>query len=347
MTILALYFDGTSASGHPVSLTATGDQLELSGDTIMRRYKRSACRMDEPFDAAPCMLELPDGSHCEAPATASAALAELMRYAPTRIERWQSRWAGALAAVVAMAGIVAFAYFQGVPALSAMLVERMPVSAETQLGDAAQAEFDQLLHQSHYSADSLAQIAQVFERVRPNAKRMPVRLQVYHAPHIGANAFALPNGTIVITDELIDLLYGDRHVRDSEKALAAILAHEIGHIEHRHSIRGLARSSLLLAGSWTLFGDFSTVTASLPALVGKMRYSREMEFEADAFAGDALARAGLQASALADALAALERYHYRNPEEEANLPESMRNRLGFLSSHPATAERIERLKATD
>lgn len=346
--IKASYFDGMDAAAHEVELRGDGDQLVVEGAAVLRRFTRSASRMAEPFAAAPNVVEFCDGSHCEVPAGDRAALASLMQYTPSWIERWQARWPAALAAIVAMIGFLALAYYKGIPALTQVIVDNMPVSAEQQLGDAAQPMFEtQFLQQSGFSDERLAEIDAIFERVRPAARRMPVRLMVRAAPMIGANAFALPNGTIIITDDLVKALIGDGEVPEAEAELAGIFAHEIGHIEHRHSIRGMAHSSFMLAGSWALFGDFSAVAAGLPAVVGKMSHSREMEYEADRFGGLALQRIGMHAGALGDALLAIEAHAANEPNAQNALPEWMRVSLDFVSSHPGSTERAERLQDLD
>lgn len=346
--IKASYFDGMNAAAHEVHLRAEGDHLLVEGLSLVRRFARDASRMAEPFAAAPNVVEFDDGSHCEVPPGERDALVSLMRYRPSRIERWQARWPAALAAIVAMIGFLALAYFKGIPALTQVIVDNMPVSAEKQLGDVAQPAFEkQLLQPSSFSDERLAEIHAIFERVRPAAKRMPVRLIVRSGPLVGANAFALPNGTIIVTDDLVMALIGDGEVPDAEEELAGIFAHEIGHIEHRHSIRGMAHSSFILAGSWALFGDFSAVAAGLPAIVGKMSHSREMEHEADRFGGLALQRAGMSAAALGDALLAIEAHAEQNPNAQTALPDWMRVSLDFVSSHPGTAERAERLQQLD
>lgn len=64
----------------------------------------------------------------------------------------------------------------------------------------------------------------------------------------------------------------------------AVLAHEIGHVVHRHGMSGLVRSLGLLSVAGTVLGDFSTVAASALGTVQGLRYSCEAEREADLFA---------------------------------------------------------------
>ena len=84
---------------------------------------------------------------------------------------------------------------------------------------------------------------------------------------LGPNAFALPAGTIVITDELVQLARHDDELR-------AVFAHEIGHITGRHAMRMLLQNSATALLAVGLLGDVSAVssmTAAVPA-VGSGRH---------------------------------------------------------------------------
>ena len=77
-------------------------------------------------------------------------------------------------------------------------------------------------------------------------------------PIVGANAFALPGGDIVVTDALVKLVgEGD--------GLTGVLAHEAGHVEYRHGLRQVIQSSAIGATAALLFGDVSTILSGVPA----------------------------------------------------------------------------------
>lgn len=346
MTISATYFDGISAFGHEVQLTADADQLFLSGYSATRRYPRSACRMAQPFALAPCVIDFSDGSHCIVPHRERSPLEAMMHYAPSLVERWQRRWVAALAAVVAIMMMIWIGYSRGIPALSAAIVDAMPLSAEQRLGDLTlRAMEGDTLKPSTLSAQKQAQINAAFAPMRSHARRMPVRLLVRSAPDVGANAFALPNGTIVVTDELVRLLARQGEFSEALLELQGILAHEVGHVELRHSVRSMGQSSATMLGSWVLLGDFSAVAAGLPALASELSYSRAMEHEADSFAAATLQRMGSTPLVLADALTALQAATGANAASQDRLPEWMRTSFDFVSTHPATGSRVARLRA--
>jgi predicted Zn-dependent protease len=137
-----------------------------------------------------------------------------------------------------------------------------------------------------------------------------------------ANAFAAPGGIIVVTTPLIRILSGPDE-------LAAVLAHEMMHVRHRHPTRALfARLSIdVLVG--IIAGDASALgrSAKIAGDLGALAYGRADETEADRDAAALLVRAGVPPLALIDALESMER------ESRSGIG------VSFLSTHPSTPER--------
>ena len=125
-----------------------------------------------------------------------------------------------------------------------------------------------------------------------------------------------------------------QQTKDDDQLLG-ILAHELGHVVHRHPMRQVTQAIGLFAIAGVLWGDVSAIAANATAILGAMHYSRGFEHEADAFALALLQREGRSALAL-DAVFA--RLAERVQSEGGALPE-------FLSTHPETDERRERLRA--
>ena len=142
------------------------------------------------------------------------------------------------------------------------------------------------------------------------------------------NAFALPDGTIIMTDELVRL-----SKRDEE--IFAVLAHEIGHIEHRHAARMAIESSAVGLVATFVLGDASQVAGivgSLPAIYANAHFSRDHETEADLFALAYMRKVGLDPTAFADVLG-------RMTEHAGGDGPAV---FQYVSSHPPTEERIAR-----
>jgi len=117
--------------------------------------------------------------------------------------------------------------------------------------------------------------------------------------YFGANAFALPDGTIVVTDDLIKLF--DKH----PEALFAILLHEIGHVEQQHSMRYIAESVATAIVVNYLFGDVSGMIdlfVGSGATIISNKFSQKLEWEADNFAIEALKQQGASTESFAQAM---------------------------------------------
>lgn len=143
---------------------------------------------------------------------------------------------------------------------------------------------------------------------------------------IGANAFALPGGIVVFTDELVALA-------EHDEELLAVFAHELGHLEHRHTLRQWLQGSIAAVLLMALTGDASSITAlasAAPAVLLDAHYSQDFEREADVFSIEVLRRQAVSPQRYADILTRLETETGGGPEVPS-----------FLSSHPPSAERVE------
>lgn len=341
----ASFFDGRSAHLHPVRLSVGAGTLTVTAATFQRSYPLAEVALSEPFAAAPAMLRLQDGASCEVAAGSTRdALLAALGYRKSPVVRWQERWPAALLALVLLVGLLALAWFRGIPLAAERIAERLPPSVDVSLGQAALASLEKqgLILPSRLGEERIADIEALLPAIAPAKGRLPLRLLVRNSPRLGPNALALSDGTIIVTDALVRMVQDKDELTDQGKAqLIAVLAHEVGHIEHRHVVRVMARSSLGAALSATLFGDFSAVAAGLPAVLSQMAYSQEMELDADAYAVQVLQRRQLPVGHMIDVLTELEAAQ----GSDAKVPRWMRQSLGYLSTHPETGERIRRLEA--
>jgi predicted Zn-dependent protease len=159
--------------------------------------------------------------------------------------------------------------------------------------------------------------------------RAPYTFKLLVADDDTLNAFAAPGGTIVILRGLLK-----RTSRPEE--LAGVISHEIQHIVQRHSTRAILHhaSAGVLVGALT--GDVSGVAAfGLDAArnLGLLRYSRGNEDEADEAGMRMILAAGLDPAGMIAFYDLLAR-------EAPTLPRA----LQYLSTHPASADRVARLR---
>jgi predicted Zn-dependent protease len=233
-----------------------------------------------------------------------------------------------LAAVAAVVLSVA-AYTWGIPALVSIITPFVPISWEEQLGRSVA---DGLAPPEEWCGDPerLEPIDRIVSTLTASLSRQPYRLRVIVANRPVLNAFALPGGTIVIYRGLIEKT-------DSADELAGVLAHEIQHVLKRHTTRAMleeASTAVLIAA---VTGDASGAMAyglRSARVVGALRYSRQNEEEADAEGMRMVLAARIDPSGMIGFFERLDR-------EAPNVPQI----LAFLSTHPATTDRIEKLRA--
>lgn len=277
----------------------------------------------------------------------SAPAAARKDHAGSMVDRLYRHWYAALLALLLLAAAAAGLVRWGMPALAGRVMATLPALADQQVGDAALRAMEsskQLWPPSGASETALAQVQDIFMTIKPVNARVPMRLLVRSVfPH-EPNVFSLPNGTIVMSQDMFyGLEYPDARSREETRAaVAAVLAHEIGHLEGRHAMRAILDASPLALASAVLWGDFSKVAASDPLLLLKMRYSRAMETAADNYAVERMRQAGLPMAPLADLYDDLEQRVWRDEKE---IPEWMAVKFTYLRSHPPSPERMARFRA--
>jgi Zn-dependent protease with chaperone function len=140
-----------------------------------------------------------------------------------------------------------------------------------------------------------------------------------------------------------------------EKVITAVLAHELGHVRHRHGLRMLIQATALGGLAAVVVGDFSTVLAGVPVLLGEASYSRNAEREADQEAVRILKSAGISPAVMVTMFEkiAAQRSEAAKSGKAGKSGESVEGAppgdklpeqeswLGIaFASHPADAERI-------
>tara|TARA_R110001606_G_scaffold69557_5_gene159000 strand:+ start:13538 stop:14560 length:1023 start_codon:yes stop_codon:yes gene_type:complete len=251
-----------------------------------------------------------------------------------RLEK--SKWA-ILAAVILTPLFMWLALYKAVPAIAVYSIDTLPHNVINQMGEQSFTVIKKLaLDDSELPVEQQTKIQQHFNTMleQLSLDKSIYRLSFYKSEHFGANAFALPHGRIVITDELVNLLV------DQPNALKAVLLHEIGHVVHQHSVRITAQSAASTIVLAVIFGDLegiAEVALGTGASFAQQGFSRDMEREADSFALTQLEYLGYSSNDFADAIETLQ---YSHTSENEHL-KKVNNLLEYLSSHPSAQERID------
>ena len=326
----AKFHDGRTLDARDVTLAADGDVLHVLGLAEPLGHPLEAVRVSDRLANIPRFLYLPGGASLEtadndAIDTLFASRGAIRRNA---VIHWlEQRTRVAACATVLLVASVAGAVKFGLPFLAHRGAHAVPIEIERRVGTVALTTLDQWLGPSELDTSARRRVAQQSDRVyRALELTTPPTLE-FRAMGRFPNAFALPGGIVIVSDELVRIA--------TDEELAAVLAHEFAHWQSRHGLQGLLRGSAALLLVCTVTGDLSTLTtfaAAIPVTLLQRGYSREFEEEADTHAVDLLKRAGIDPRHLASILSKLERYRG-----------SGRNDFSYLSTHPATQDRIAKI----
>ena len=328
--ISARFHDGRSLAAREVELAIEDGSLHVLGLAEPFTHPLATVRVSDRLAHIPRFLYLSGGASIETADNDAIDALFANRGAIRRngVIHWleQRTRVAACATVLLVAGVGAAVKF-GLPFLAHRGAHAVPVEVERRAGAVALNTLDQW-----FGPSELGPIARL--RVTRQSDRLVRTLELATTPQLEframgqfPNAFALPGGIVIVSDELVRIATDDE--------LAAVIAHEFAHWQLRHGLQGLLRGSAALLLVCTVTGDLSTLTtfaAAIPVTLLQRGYSREFEEEADAFAIDALQRAGIDPRHLASVLAKLERSRGAG-----------RNDFSYLSTHPATKDRIAKI----
>lgn len=336
------HFDGHSARARPVRMWQHGRQLRIDDGAGLRHYPLSAIEWPERRAGGARVAHLPDGGALQAHDVAAFdAFAEAARVGASWISRAQQSWPATAAAVLLLALLVAAGYRVGLPWAADRIAALVPQATAAAIDrDVLDRARDGWLRPSRLPEAQRQAIRDAFDEALRRAYDIDERPRVdlhFHASRLGANAFALPGGAIVLTDELVHQAGGEMPV------LVGVLAHEAGHVRHRHGLRLLARASLLTVATTLALGDVGSVMASMPALLGQLAYSRDFERMADRESVRVLHAAGHSPAAMAGFFES----RRKAGQDTAGASDRERPTVGpaslsglLLSTHPPDDERI-------
>ena len=351
-TTTAGYFDGQNARRHAVRVTVRQDGVQISGDEIARELTWQKCSISERSRHGPRLLSLPDGAYCEI--DDNHAFSEALRTVAGHSDGWVVRLQQNLTAVLGTVAACVFAlvagYLWGLPWLADHASRHVPREAVVMMSEQAMKTLAELgMGESQLPAERQAALNDGLRRIAP--PDLPgANLHFRRGGRFGANAFALPSGDIVITDELVELA-GDR-----DDWIVAVMAHELGHVAHRHGLRNVLQTTIVGSLATLYVGDVSVLLSTALTAGLSLRYSREFEDDADAYAARLLRAKGHSPVLLAEMLERLEADHRgtsaarpadasdgTSRSDQADVEES--DGFDLLSTHPGTAYRAARLRA--
>ncbi len=216
--------------------------------------------------------------------------------------------------------------------LGVMVLYVMPFVAEKSVA-LVPTSFDEQIGRSAYN-DML-----IGETINPNKSKLvqdfadQMKLQNTRKIHFTVvessmvNAFALPNGEVIIYTGILNKL-------NSYPELAALIGHEVSHVNYRHSMKALSRNLSTYIFVSAILGDVNgvlTILGQNAAELQNLSYSRDLEDEADRMGLSILRENRINPTGFIDLFSTL------NKNNSLEIPE-------FLSSHPVTTARISVMK---
>jgi Zn-dependent protease with chaperone function len=324
----ANYFDGRSTRVRAVGMSMAGEDLIVSGEDVALRIPFSSVTVDERLGRAARRVRFSDGSFCEVHDLIGLdTLLAATAHRDGWVDRVQRRARFVLLSVIAFLLIALTAYHWGLPWAAAQAARRLPTAVgKTLSAHALKLLEDGILTPSHVTLERQRTINSKFQSLRlVEGGSVDSSLLFRASSQLGANAFTLPDGTIIVTDELVAAIGDDRQI-------IAVFSHELGHAHGRHGLQLLLQSSAIGAFLTFYLGDISTLLAAAPAAIVQARYSRKLEQQADDYGAALLAHNGMSPALLADALEKLAASHPESPL------------AGYLASHPATDARMRHLR---
>ncbi|MGH7183945.1 MAG: M48 family metallopeptidase [Nitrospiraceae bacterium] len=214
----------------------------------------------------------------------------------------------------------------GADILVDIAVSRIPVEWEQKLGESAYRDF--LSHQEVIKeGPGVVAVEEMTHRLTEQILNNPYKFQVTVVRSDIINAFALPGGFVVVFTGLMKKA-------ESGEEVAGVLSHELNHVLQRHGLERIVKNLGLLTVVAIVFGNQQGLVGMMKQLgveLLTLKFGREQETEADLTGLQLLQRAKIDHSGMI-------RFFERLSEKDEG-------RMEWLSTHPISTARAERLKA--
>jgi Zn-dependent protease with chaperone function len=326
MQFKAKFFDGTQARPFQVDVTLYAGEMHIvaAGAPPIVWSLADIIVLDRYNTAHPAKLSCkaaPDARLVVNDADLWQALLPSLQTSSWQSSKLSASWLSLVGyAVLSVLVIVIAVHY--VPRLAGHLAFMVPESMERKIGHT--------LLESEFSDDiciapeGLAAFDKLWRRI-DGAIADPHTYKPFVIKRAESNAFAVPGGYIVVFSDLL------KDVKSIDE-LAGILAHERGHVEHRHGIRAIMRYLGIATVMQVMLGN-TEVISSL-GIVGALRFGRKDEEEADVFAIEILQKSAFDPTRFAD-------FFERRMAEEGD----MDGIWEYMSTHPSSKSRIEKIRA--
>jgi hypothetical protein len=327
MSELHRFFDGKVAKPRLVSLAVSATDIAIIDETgvTVATWPFARVRVaDQNAVSGSYMLRLEPDQAARLEVVSGPQQQALLAERP-ELKRWRARERTVLFKAFMIWGVVGAAIctalYLGWTRASILIANWIPPAWEERIGvQVEEAWFPPSRRCT--GADGTRALQALGDRIWPDDEPGDA-VKLFVIKMADPNAFAVPGYRVVVFSGLID------HARSPEM-VAGVIAHEMGHVELHHPMRGLIHQLGLGAVLTLIFGDSSLAGAGQLAL--SLSYSRDMERQADQRGIALLKQAGIRADGMSAFFGVI----------KSDLGKGMFHRLPeFLSSHPDLDARIE------
>jgi Zn-dependent protease with chaperone function len=359
------FFDGTSGLAHEAKVYAHNSSLIIYANGKTHTIAAQDVHPTLSTPNARRFINLPNNMALEFHDNTDAEqLLNTLNAQHLKPMRWFDRnyrsWSFISSAAAVFIALIAGLYFFILPIVANNIAYALPTDLLNRVSQESiqQGQEAGYLKPSQLSAARQAQILQAFNALKKPDTQIPFKLHFYSAPDIGPNAFALPSGDVVLLDELVNITTKDEQIM-------GVLSHELGHVAHRHTMRGIVQNGIVGFAVAAWLGDYGNAVLNVGAsALFSQKYSRDFEREADQYAIKMMKMNHMSPAALADLFVIMEQYAKDNKEKEKENKDNTTEKttqeadsnthnhnhsdlLDLLNSHPPTPERIDTLRPSN
>ncbi len=331
----AIFFDGEYARDRAVTIEAAGSEIVFSGpDVPETRWSVAGLHpVDPPSPGQPFRVTHSSRPGARLVIRDEAFIRTLIDehkhlkggYSWTHLRQVLAWTVGGLVALT----VIGYVLVSFLPQKVAYI---LPDDWRIRVGDQVVNSLVDKARRCETPAGTAAKTAMIAALAEGNPGLPPISMEVYDMQLV--NAFAAPGGKIIFTRGILDKA-------DKPEEIAGVLAHEIGHVAHRHPevqlIRLTGLQVLISIMSGSSGGD---ITSNIAALATLLQYSREAEREADAFALDTMQKARIDPMGLRMFFEKI-----RKEEGGSSGSDGKTSTIGkignIFSTHPGTEDRIK------
>ncbi len=254
------------------------------------------------------------------------------------IHKLESHLGLVITATLVTLSIIWLTFSTGIPKSAEYIAFQLPDLASNHFGSTLAVLDETMFDPSELESEQQTRIQALAQPYLQSEPSLNAKL-VFRSSN-SANAFALPSGHIVFTDDIV-------HLASNDQELLAILFHELGHLKYKHLLRRVLQDSMVTLALVLITGDLDTIEiiTGLPTIMLDLQYSKDFESEADYFAIQQLHTHNMSVDAFAEIMKKLETVQLSPTDENADKDADTHSKKSTLSqlfsTHPSTQARID------